>query len=60
MSKVMSLLSQVRIDTESCAGGIVDIDPHGRTGVVDTRAQWDTYMAENFTAMRAANAVRVW
>lgn len=37
--------------------GIVDIDPHGRTVVIDSRAQWDTYMAENFAAMRAANAV---
>jgi hypothetical protein len=37
--------------------GIVDVDPEGRTVVLDTKADWDAYMERNFAAMRAAGAV---
>lgn len=37
--------------------GIVDVDPEGRTVVIDTKEQWDAYMDLNFTAMRAGGAV---
>lgn len=36
--------------------GIVDVDPEGRTVVLGTRAEWDSYMEINFAAMRAAGA----
>lgn len=36
--------------------GIVDVDPEGRTVVLDTKADWDAYMERNFAAMRAAGA----
>ena len=32
--------------------GIVDIDPDGNAVVIDTKAEWHTYMQENFTLMR--------
>ncbi|MGZ8804800.1 MAG: nuclear transport factor 2 family protein [Microbacterium sp.] len=37
--------------------GIVDVDPEGRTVVIDTKAEWDAYMDLNFAAMRAGGAV---
>lgn len=36
--------------------GIVDIDPEGKTVVINSVDEWETYMAENFAAMQDANA----
>ncbi|WP_322411337.1 YybH family protein [Microbacterium invictum] len=37
--------------------GIVDVDPQGRSVVIDSTAEWEAYMATNFAAMRTAGAV---
>ncbi|MEI3868364.1 nuclear transport factor 2 family protein [Microbacterium sp. CCNWLW134] len=36
--------------------GIVDVDPQGRSVVIENKDAWDAYMTTNFAAMRAAGA----
>lgn len=37
--------------------GIVDVDPEGRSVVIDGKPEWDAYMERNFAAMQAGGAV---
>ncbi len=62
-SETQAMLNAVNaLDLDTLRGlvdddyGIVDIDPEGKSVVIESKEAWDAYMARNMAAMKAAGA----